>query len=96
MEEVPKMADEELPQPSETTLYGREIKLSSGARVFGALHKNSAVWKFTSSEGAITHITLSTQAMSAMVQLYQGMLGCDENFATVGFEPLPDSAAGES
>lgn len=76
--------------PKSITINGHEIALDSGAKVWGGRYEKSAVWKFTSSEGAITHLSLSMAAMGAIVQLYQGMIGCDKEFAAVGFEPQPD------
>jgi len=72
-------------------IHGREIVLPNGAKVWGGLHNQSVVWKFTSSEDAVTTLCLSRDAMRALVQIYQGLAGCDENFARVDVE-LPDSA----
>jgi len=67
-------------------VMGREIVLPSGAKVFGALHERSVVWKFTSTSCAVTDITLSREAMTAMVQIFQGIIGCDTDLVRVGIE----------
>lgn len=82
-------------EQGEFQIYGREVTLATGAKVFGACHKSSIVWKFTSKDGAITHVTLSRQAVAAMVHVYQGLVGCDPEFAAVEFEAPADSASGD-
>lgn len=69
------------------TVQGRSITLKSGAQVWGGLHEQSIVWKFTSVERAITTVVLSREAMRAVVDLYQGMIGGDTDFFNVSFEP---------
>lgn len=68
------------------TIVGREIQLASGAKVFGGRHEQSIVWKFTSTEGGITHLTLSREAMAAMVHVFQGLIGCDPDFVAIELE----------
>ena len=81
--------------PTTETLLGHVIRLSNGASVWGAAYNGSTIWKFVSKDGAVTRVALSTEAVAAMVQLFQGMLGCDPDFAAVMFEPsTPDSAEG--
>lgn len=86
----------ELQPPTTETLMGHVIQLSNGASVWGAAYNGSTIWKFVSKDGAVTRVALSTEAVAAMVQLFQGMLGCDPDFAAVMFEPSrPDSASGD-
>lgn len=80
--------------PTTDTIEGRIIQLSSGASVWGGIHNGSTYWRFVGKNGGVTRLALSPEAVAAMVQLFQGMLGCDPDFAAVTFEPnLPDSAS---
>lgn len=86
MSEVPNKSPE--PETTEkATIQGRHITLESGAEVWGGFHENSVYWRFTSVGGAHTDIRLSIAAMKAMIQVYQGLLGCDIDFLSVNLEP---------
>jgi len=82
--------------PTNTIIEGREIVLSNGAKVWGGIYNGSTVWRFTSKAGAVTRLVLSQEAAAAFVQLFQGILGCDPDFASIVFETpkesSPDSA----
>lgn len=84
----------ELKPPSTEMIQGREILLSTGAKVWGGVLLDSTIWRFTSKDGAVTRVKLSHEAVCALVQLFQGLLGCDEDFAAVTFDP-PSHSAGE-
>jgi hypothetical protein len=71
-------------------IQGRQIRLETGAIVWGGLHEDSVVWKFTSKDKAVTTLSLSRPAMRAVLQLFQGLIGCDRDFAAVSVDP-PDS-----
>lgn len=75
-------------------MMGRIVQLDSGAKVWGALHKQSVVWRFTSKDGATTDLRVSREAMAAVIHIFQGLIGCDREFAEVNFMP-PDSPPSE-
>lgn len=77
-----------------TVVHGRVIELPSGAKVWGGLQDRRVVWRFTSSEGGITTLSLSDHAMHAVIQIYQGLIGCDEDFARVTVERAEDPTPG--
>lgn len=81
--------DERMPE-----IQGRAVELENGAKVWGGLHRNSVVWRFTSTAGATTDVSLSREAMGAMLHIFQGLIGCDRDFATVTFMP-PESPQSE-
>jgi hypothetical protein len=82
--------DERMPE-----IQGRVVQLENGAKVWGGLHGNSVVWRFTSKDGATTDLSLSREAMAAVIHIFQGLIGCDRDFAAVSFMP-PESAVSES
>lgn len=82
------MSTEPETKPDTLVLQGRESILDSGAKVWGALHESSTVWKFTSTSGAVTTICLSQDAMRAMMMVYQGLVGVDRNFVSVMIEEI--------
>lgn len=84
--------DERMPE-----IQGRAVELETGSKVWGGLHNNSVVWRFTSKDGATTDLSLSRDAMAAVIHIFQGLIGCDRDFAAVGFMPpeLPVSEDGQ-
>lgn len=87
---------EEQSESGSTVIHGRQAILPNGAKVWGGLREGGVVWKFTSVEGGVTTLALSDHAMHAVFGVYQGLLGCDEDFARVTCErstPSPTSDA---
>lgn len=88
------MTEERASGDGSITMQGRQIELSNGAKVWGGLRDGGVVWRFVSKEGGVTSIALSDLAMQAVLFVYQGLIGCDEEFARVSAERQPQSEDG--
>ena len=55
-------------------ISGWESKTSLGTTIFGAVHNDSILWKFTDVGGNVTYLALSHEAMRAMASLSQRIM----------------------
>lgn len=70
-------------------VVGREIELSEGRRVFMAREGDLYYVRFKNSEGVVTKITLSPEAMEALLHLEQFTPTLTEDFLDVREKSYP-------